>query len=90
VQTGVLVPGDVPGDGVAGGRAAGPGIVAGELALDGAEEAFGQGVVPALPGSSVRQDDAVVLGQGGVFGGGVLAAARFVQVRALRLRQTLR
>jgi hypothetical protein len=39
-------------------------MVVEELALDGAEEAFDQGVVQALPGSSVRQDDAVVLGQG--------------------------
>lgn len=63
MQTGAVVPGDVSGDGVAGGRAVGPGMVVEELALDGAEEAFGQGVVPGLPGSSVRQDDAVVLGQ---------------------------
>ena len=55
-QTGAVIPGDVPGDGVADGRAVGPGMVVEELALDGAEDPAGGDVddggqvEPALAG----------------------------------------
>jgi hypothetical protein len=50
----------------------GPGVD--ELALAGGEEALGEGVVPALALAADRQRDLAVSGEGGVLGGGVLAA----------------
>jgi hypothetical protein len=50
VQPGAVVPGDVLDDGAAGADAGGRGLQVDEFALDGAEEAFRQGVVPALTG----------------------------------------
>jgi hypothetical protein len=47
VQAGAVVPADVLGDGPAGSSSGDPGLQVDQLALDGAEEALGQGVVPA-------------------------------------------
>ena len=44
VQAGAVVPADVLGDGPAGSSSGDPGLQVDQLALDGAEEALGQGV----------------------------------------------
>src|SRR5215469_12012837 len=72
VQPGAVVPADVLGDGAAGAGSGGPGVVVEQLALDGTEEALGQGVVPALAGPAVGQPDLVVVGEPGELGGRVL------------------
>jgi hypothetical protein len=46
-----------------------------EFGFDGGEERLGDGVVPALAASAVRQPDTVGGGEAGVLGAGVLAAA---------------
>ena len=50
MQPGAVVPADVLGDGAPGAGPGGPGLQVGELAFERAEEALGQGVVPALTG----------------------------------------
>lgn len=50
VQAGAVVPADVLGDGPAGAGSGGPGLQVDELAFERAEEALGQGIVPALTG----------------------------------------
>jgi hypothetical protein len=76
VQAGAVVPADVLGDGVAGAGAGGPGLQVEKLAFDGAEERFGEGVVPALPCAAVGQLDLAVRGEGGELAGGVLLGFR--------------
>lgn len=61
VQSGAVVPGDVFDDGSASGGSGRPGLVVGQFALDRAEEALGQGVVPALAGPAVRSRAATAL-----------------------------
>jgi hypothetical protein len=48
---------------VAGGCPGGPGLVVGELAFEGGEEAFREGIVPALALTSERQRDLAVPGE---------------------------
>jgi hypothetical protein len=72
VQPGAVVPADVVDDGAAGAGAGGPGLQVDEFALDGAEETFRQGVVPALAGAAVRQGYLAVGGEGGEVARGVL------------------
>src|SRR5580700_1932594 len=74
VQAGAVVPADVLSDGGAGGSSGGPGLVVEQLAFDGGEPAFGQSVIPALPGPAMGQLDIETAGQGGEFGGCVLAS----------------
>src|SRR5215471_14969884 len=71
MQSGAVVPADVLDDRVPCGGLGRPGL---QVALDGGEERFGQGVVPALAGAAVGQHDVVLAGVGGEGGGGVLAA----------------
>ncbi len=72
VQAGAGVPGDVLDDRPAGPGPGGPGLQAGQLALDGGEKRLGKGVVPALAGAAQGQRDVAVAGEGGEGGGGVL------------------
>src|SRR5690349_6027199 len=65
VQAGAVVPAEVLGDGAGGAGPGGPGLHVDQLAFDRAEEALGQGVVPALTGAPVGQLDLAVGGEGG-------------------------
>src|SRR3954471_5286894 len=66
VEPGAVVPGDVVHDGAAGAGSAGPGLLVDAFPLQRGEEGLGDGVVPALTGSTRRQGDLAVLGEGGV------------------------
>src|SRR5262245_59856332 len=74
VESGAVVPGDVLHDRASGASPGGPGLGVETLALEGGEERFGQGVVPALTGAADRQPDVAVAGQVGELGRGVLGA----------------
>src|SRR5580704_1718048 len=82
VQPGAVVPADVLHNRAPGPGPGGPGPGVDELALERGEEALGQRVVPALAGPPDRQGDLAVGGEGGVGGGGVLAAAVGVEDHA--------
>ncbi len=63
MQSGAVVPADVLDNSVAGAGAGWPGLQVDELAFDRAEEALGQGIVPALAGAAVGELDLAVAGQ---------------------------
>src|SRR5262249_8759077 len=73
MQSGAVVPADVLDDRVPCGGLGRPGLQVEQLAFDGGEERFGQGVVPALAGAAVGQHGVGLAGGGGGGGGGVLA-----------------
>src|ERR1700733_12909646 len=70
VQAGAVV----LGDGAPGAGLGGAGLQGDPLPFDGAEEALGEGVVPALAGAAVRQLHLPPGGEGGERGGCALAA----------------
>src|SRR5205823_11889997 len=79
VQPGAVVPADVVDDRGAGGRPGRPGLLVQALALQRREERFGQCVIPALPGPTVRQRHLEIAGEGGVVAAGVLTATISVE-----------
>jgi hypothetical protein len=82
VQPGAVVPGDVLHDRAPGVDPGRPGAGVDQLALERGEERLRQGVVPALARPADRQCVLALLREGGVGGGGLLAAAVGVEDHA--------
>src|SRR5580693_5958707 len=82
MQPGAVVPGDVLDHGPSVPGPGRPGCGLDQLALERGEERLGQRVVPALAGPPDREGDLALVGEGGVGGGCVLAAAVGVEDHA--------